>query len=99
MLTNIHQINLATPNGVVFGAVGDLLLDSSFRVWLKTTPPNSADGWVVQATNPAPPNANYRIKNGTTFQLYNVTTSKWHSVWLTGAAGEAKLEHELTGES
>jgi hypothetical protein len=47
----------------------------------------------------APANANYRVKDGTTFQLYNTTTGKWHSVWLTGPDGAAALTHSASGES
>jgi hypothetical protein len=39
----------------------------------------------------APSNGNYRINNGT-LELYNTTTSKWHSIWLEGNDGEAVLK-------
>jgi len=49
--------------------------------------------------NLAPANANFRFKDGAIFQLFNQTTGKWHSLFLTGADGATQLTWSETGES
>jgi len=42
----------------------------------------------------APADSNYRIftdGNGTFFQFWNPDQSKWHSIWIAGAAGEERM--------
>lgn len=38
-----------------------------------------------------PTNGSYRIKDGQHFQLYNQTQAKWHTLFVTGAAGAEQL--------
>jgi hypothetical protein len=47
----------------------------------------------------APANANYRFKNGALLQLFNETTGKWHTLFLTGADGATQLAWSQNGES
>lgn len=49
------------------------------------TPPNDLTGLPE-----APANGTYRVVtngSGSFLQLWNPTQSKWHTVWITGAAG------------
>lgn len=56
----------------------------------------SSLGNYVQRT---PAAANFRFKDGTTLQLWNETTSKWHTVFLTGSDGSAQLTFSSSGEA
>lgn len=38
-----------------------------------------------------PTGANYRVSAGGNFQLWNPTQSKWHTIWITGAAGAEQV--------
>jgi hypothetical protein len=46
----------------------------------------------------APVDANFRFKDGTHFQVFNETTGKWHTLFLTGADGATQLAWSETGE-
>lgn len=43
-------------------------------------------------------NSNYRIKSSGEFQLYNVDTGLWHSVWVGGTKANPTLELLQEGE-
>lgn len=47
----------------------------------------------------APASANFRFKDGTTLQIWNETTSRWHTVFLTGPDGAAQLTFASSGET
>ncbi len=57
---------------------------------------NTTLGGYVQR---APSAANFRFKEGNLLQLWNQTTSKWHTVFLIGSDGAAQLTFASTGES
>lgn len=47
-----------------------------------------------QGTN----DSNYRLNQDNRFQLYNTTTAKWHSIWVSSATGKPALKIEQIGE-
>ena len=46
-----------------------------------------------------PENANFRFKDAGTFQILNVTDSKYHSIWFESEDGKPVLKWAENGES
>jgi len=78
---NFHSIWLETISGSV-----------QFRMDSKGS---SLQSWDFQPLDP--PNANFRILDGLTFQLYNTTTGQWHTLYTHLVNGKVTLAIDPDG--